>query len=41
MGASGARNGGESGSDAGFTNTQKSKVTKKKIKLYANIFANY
>ena len=32
MGASGARNGGASGSDAGFENTKKSKLTKKELK---------
>ena len=38
MGASGARNGGASGSDAGFENTQKSKLTKKNQELVDTSF---
>ena len=38
MGASGARNGGASGSDAGFANTQKSKLTKKNQELVDTSF---
>ena len=38
MGASGARNGGASGSDAGFENTKKSKLTKKNQELVDTSF---
>ncbi len=38
MGANGARNGGESGSDAGFANTKKSKLTKKNQELVDTSF---
>ena len=38
MGANGARNGGASGSDAGFENTQKSKLTKKNQELVDTSF---
>ena len=38
MGANGARNGGASGSDAGFENTKKSKLTKKNQELVDTSF---